>query len=180
MDENTVIPYRPMPSRFQSTSFSIAGSESAAVLTYVLANLTPEELHKQLSGATTKLIPSQIEKLLIALQGAGVLTSAAQNAVADPTRRHCARCHQAYVEKQNGLEACVILHCKPDVREREGEGRKVEYWYPCCGLKALVLVSGKEHPCFKGRHTTLSENVRYALNVWTCERVMCAEARPGA
>jgi hypothetical protein len=60
--------------------------------------------------------------------------------------------------------------------QEEGRG-KVEYLYGCCGLRAIVPVSGKVHPCFKGRHTTLSENVRYGLNVWTCERVKCGDAR---
>jgi hypothetical protein len=165
---------RSIPSRFQANSFSVAGSESATTLTYILANLTPEELHKQLSGASTTLIPSQIEKLIIALQSAGIVTSAAQNAVANQTKRHCVRCHQSYLEKQNGLEACIILHCRPEMKEKEG--RKAEYLYACCGLKAIVAVSGRAYPCFKGRHTTLTENVKYGLNVWTCERSKCAPA----
>ena len=169
-----LVPRRLIPNRVQTNSFSIAGSESAATLTYLLANLTPEDLHKQLSGASTTLIPSQIEKLIFALQSAGIVTSAAKSAVADQTKRHCVRCHRSYHEKQNGLEACVILHCRPEMKEHIGPGKKVEYLYACCGLRAVVAVSGKMYPCFKGRHTTLPENVKYGLNVWTCERMKCA------
>jgi hypothetical protein len=156
----------------RTNSFSVAGSESAATLTYLLANLTPEELHKQLSSASTTLIPSQIEKLIIALRNAGIVVSAAQNAIADQTKRHCVRCHQSYLEKRNGLDACIMLHCRPEVNEKEG--KKGEYTHACCGLKTIVPVGGRANPCFKGRHTTMTENVKYGNNVWTCERLKCA------
>jgi hypothetical protein len=167
---------RPIPNRSDANSFSVAGSESAATLSYVLANMTPEELHKRLSSALTTLIPSQIERLLTALQSSGIVTSVAQNAVTDQTKRHCVRCHQPYLEKQNGLHACIVFHCRPERKEKDG-GKAAEYYlYPCCGLREIAVVSGKLYPCFKGRHTTLAENVKYGLNVWTCERVKCAPA----
>ncbi|KAF8221010.1 hypothetical protein L208DRAFT_1415783 [Tricholoma matsutake] len=178
MTSTALVARRPIPNRSQANSFSIAASESAATFTYLLANITPEELHKQLSSASTTLIPSQIETLLIALQSAGIVTFAARNAAADQTKRHCARCHQSYLEKQNGLDACIMLHCRPEMQEKDG--KKVEYLFPCCGLRAIVPVSGKVHPCFKGRHTTLTENVKYGLNVWTCERTKCASTPPAA
>ena len=173
-----LVPRRSIPNRFQANSFSVAGSESAATLTYLLANLAPEDLHKQLSSASTTLIPSQIEKLIIALQSAGIVISVAQNVVADQTKRHCVRCHQSYLEKQNGLDACIVLHCRPEVKEKDG--KKGEYAYACCGLRAIVAVGGKANPCFKGRHTTMTENVKYGLNVWTCEHSKCAPTCLGA
>jgi hypothetical protein len=178
MTSAALVHRRSIPTRFEANSFSVAGSESAATLTYVLANITPEELHKQVFSASTTLMPSQIEKLLVALQSAGIVTSVAQNAITDKTKRHCARCHKTYLEKQNGLDACVVLHCRPEMKEQGGPGKKVEYLYTCCGLKAILVVSGKAHPCFKGRHTTLTENVKYGLNVWTCERAKCVPSAP--
>jgi hypothetical protein len=178
MTSTALVHRRSIPNRVEASSFSVAASESAATLTYLLANLTPEELHKQLSSASTTLMPSQIENLLAALQSAGIVTSVAQNAVADKTKRHCVRCHKTYLEKKNGSDACVVLHCRPEMKEQGGPGRKVEYLYACCGLKAILAISGRAHPCFKGRHTTLAENVKYGLNVWTCERTKCVLPAP--
>ncbi|KAG6908323.1 hypothetical protein DXG01_005299 [Tephrocybe rancida] len=57
---------------------------------------------------------------------------------------------------------------------------KVELVYPCCGLRVKPGVN--VHPCcFRGRHTTRSENVRYnPRTTLPCDRMGCAGRVPPA
>jgi len=55
---------------------------------------------------------------------------------------------------------------------------KVEVAYICCGIK--VKLGANVNPCcFKGRHTTRPENVRYnAKNIRSCDHMGCLRYRP--
>ncbi|KAJ7126914.1 hypothetical protein C8R44DRAFT_779880, partial [Mycena epipterygia] len=105
---------RPL-SRSENYSFSEGLFDpSAQSISYILANVSPDDLHSALSRAFTTVPLSfsqrQIDVLLETIQAAGILptVATAQLAVGDDNLRHCVRCHQAYYERFNGRTACFI------------------------------------------------------------------------
>lgn len=161
---------RPIPSRSQAPSFSIVGSEEKVVLKYALNNMTPEDLYQRLSDSVDKLLPAEVEKLNKALESTGIVFGRSREAAKDSTVRHCLRCHRAYLERNNGLNGCVVLHYQPVPDPRAGEiGRML---FPCCGGRSDL--GARANQCFRGRHTTEAANVNYAPHtVKTCEQAKC-------
>lgn len=56
------------------------------------------------------ILSTDAEKFLSGLEGIGVVTSSAHTAVRDNVFRHCLRCHQPYMERDNGPRSCIIPH----------------------------------------------------------------------
>jgi hypothetical protein len=137
---------RPIPQRgaVKAMSFTAANrSEAMSVLRYYTNNTTPQELHTRIKIALSNqmLLSSDVENLLSALENIGVVTSSAHAAVKDNVPRHCLRCHQPYMERDNGLRSCIIPHI---VQKPTG---------------AELVVQAPKSVLIMGRHTTLAENV---------------------
>jgi hypothetical protein len=171
---------RPIPSRKQAVSFSAATQSGAtAVLTYLLNNTHPEDLHDRISKAVhgRMMLPADVENLLSSLQTAGVVTSAACAAVEDNTLRHCVRCHSVYIERNNGLKACVVWHDPPRLMKTDRpvkDSPVYKHFYPCCNQMTDVGGSLGPFPHSVGRHTTLAASVRFnKTNILTCEERKC-------
>jgi len=168
---------RRIPNRNETLTYSeITNSEPGVVLTYLLNNTHPAELHDLLLKSIQSgsgLLARDVENLLRALKTAGVVTSAAEEAARDITDRHCVRCHRNYLERNNGHKACVVPHDVP----RRCTGYKD--YYPCCNcfLDPGVVPS---FPHFIGRHTTKPDGVAYTTtNVLSCEQKKCFVRMPG-
>lgn len=178
---------RPIPSREYAASFSVSNSTSVAALLYYLNNITPEDLHDHMLTIiqTQRVLPYDVETLAIVLAKMGLITEAALVAVRDQAIRHCARCHQTYMERNNGIQACVVQHSDPYLLEFIKPGANVEipanvprqpYYFICCN-KMGDVASKLSTPHFMGRHTTIADNVEYnALNVLSCEQSGCDTA----
>ncbi|KAF6759583.1 hypothetical protein DFP72DRAFT_885487 [Ephemerocybe angulata] len=179
------VPSRPIPN---AVSFSAPTTSTTALsLTYILHNTTPSELHTRLlnavshkqggASAVLALSGAAITDLLHTLSELGFNTAHARAAVSDATRRHCVRCHSAYLEKDNGVEACRVAHEEIEVQDPEKFGRMVK-WVACCGVKLAEGAKMDNEWCFVGRHTTTQANVVYnASNVTECNE---AKGCPGA
>ncbi|KAF8989685.1 hypothetical protein BDQ17DRAFT_423024 [Cyathus striatus] len=170
---------RPIPRGEQAMSFSAAiTSPSAYTLTYFLKNTKPEDLHETLLRAVKNnmMLPYQIDHLLYSLQISGIVTTAAYIAATDTTQRHCVRCHKGYLERNNGLSACVIQHDKPSLEKSDHPVNNLTghlNHYTCCNLHSEPSVTLQPH-CFKGRHTTNVDNVEFnAFNVKQCHEMGC-------
>ncbi|KAJ7773393.1 hypothetical protein B0H16DRAFT_1512191 [Mycena metata] len=159
-------------------------SPAAEANLWILANVTPEELHsglvKALTGAPIPLTQRQIDGLLALLQTAGIpKASVAQRAVANETLRHCVRCHQNYLEKHNGREACTILHdpLQPHAGHDATGAQVITYTALCCpGVADGTTDVFQWH--FRGRHTTMGISVSYNLsNIRQCTWI-CAPPYP--
>ncbi|KAJ7928963.1 hypothetical protein B0H13DRAFT_1565548, partial [Mycena leptocephala] len=143
-------------------------SPSAEAIVYVLANVTPQEFHSEVFKAFTEaplsVTQRQIDDFLATLKTAGIPhAAAAERAVAEETVRHCARCHQNYLEKHNGRIACSILHDDPQPLPGP-DFEPVVYIIPCCPS----ATDGNPYH-FIGRHTTVAKAVAYnTSNVREC------------
>ncbi|KAJ7030403.1 hypothetical protein C8F04DRAFT_1113513 [Mycena alexandri] len=167
-------------SRNRDMSFSEGiFSPAAEANLYILANVTPEELHsglvKALTVAPISLTQRQIDGLLATFQSAGIPQAAvAQRAVANETLRHCVRCHQNYLEKNNGREACIIFHdpLQPHAGHDATGAQVVVYTSLCCPGVAEGTTDIFQ-PHFRGRHTTMAISVSYNFSnirqcTWLC------------
>ncbi|KAJ7227259.1 hypothetical protein GGX14DRAFT_629078 [Mycena pura] len=112
-------------------------STGAKALRYVLANITPDELHEGLLKALTPrsartqadlfggmdhsiaLSMADTDSLLEIFKAAGIGRAyRAADAVAVQSARHCVRCHRTFFEIDNGLDACCVTG------ERDGRRRR--------------------------------------------------------
>lgn len=176
---------RPIPSREQAVSFSVSpDSVPAAALLYYLNNVTAKDLHARILNTITsqRLLPQDIEKLFVTLGRIGLITNTALTAVGDQTVRHCARCHQTYLEKNNGIQACIIHHDKPRLfKLMKATGANTDRppyknYYACCNT-LVDVASTIERPHFVGRHTTIAIKVEFnGTNVLPCEQRKCGMA----
>lgn len=167
---------RPIPQRGMAKAISFTGgnrSEAMAVLKYYLQNITPQELHARITTALSNrmLLSTDIENFLSGLEGIGVVTSSAHAAVRDNVFRHCLRCHQLYMERDNRPGSCIIPHIP---QTPAGTEIMPKVRIACCGADlSLSVTPTSAH--FVGRHTTSVQNVEYnAINVKTCAEKKCA------
>jgi len=137
-------------------------STGAKVLRYVLANITPDELHEGLLNALTPrsaraqhctdlfggtdhsiaLSVADTSNLLEIFRAAGIGRAyRGTDAVNVQSMRHCVRCHCTFFEINNGLNACRVVG---DV----GDG-------VCAVCKKPVNEAD-----FLGRHTSVAEALR--------------------
>ncbi|KAF7374827.1 hypothetical protein MSAN_00368600 [Mycena sanguinolenta] len=99
-------------------SFSGVYSSSTDAIKYILRNVSADDMHDRLSQALNaapipSFSPVQIDALLSIFKAVGFPAAAiAEEAVtvASQNTRHCVRCHQSYLEKDNGQRACCIYH----------------------------------------------------------------------
>jgi len=171
-------PTQPLSRREQTFSFSTAiQSESCVILSYILNNTSPVELHDRMRKALASrmMLPSDVEYLLWSLNKVGVVTSAAYVAAKDQTVRHCVRCHSKYLERDNGLTVCVVGHDHPRLckQTRGGESTYMNT-FPCCNVVLPLEVAGFAQPHFVGRHTTMREAIAFnGTNLLSCEQRGC-------
>ncbi|KAF8160029.1 hypothetical protein B0H34DRAFT_654621 [Crassisporium funariophilum] len=177
---------RPIPTGEQAFSFSAASnSMSAVVLKYLLNNMTPKDFHAHVLNSVNgiSLLPQDLDNLLWTLDKMGFVTRAAMAAAGNRDVRHCARCHLSYLEKDNGLQACVIQHDAPQLWKLTDEKHltrgdppyKTKYF--CCN-KLLDLGVILPEPHYVGRHTTVVEQISFNnINIMSCERRRCGLAR---
>ncbi|KAJ7285062.1 hypothetical protein C8J57DRAFT_708660 [Mycena rebaudengoi] len=165
-----------LATREENFSFSDgAYRESAQALTYIVANTTPETLHQKFLQAGSLLVADQIDTLLPLVQELGLMPHGRLQLALNATDvRHCVRCHQIYMEIDNGLSACLIKHSLP----REAPSRSLppspDYllYYHCC--RQFVVPGSDFHSRlrdsyhFVGRHTTRREIVFNSTNVQQC------------
>ncbi|RDB19100.1 hypothetical protein Hypma_014257 [Hypsizygus marmoreus] len=97
-------------------TFSI-NSPALEALLYILKNTSRDELHERLTKAARANGPGFVGQLFTSLREAGVATPTMIACFEDRTRRHCARCHKDYIEKNNHLSACQIHHQQTEVRD---------------------------------------------------------------
>lgn len=154
-------------------------SEAVAILIYWLNNKTPKEIHAQFANLLQgQKVLKDIENLGHVLNNLGIITNAEIATVHDQDDRHCARCHATYLEKDNGIQACIIQH---DFEHTRGTGTNAEALhcmthYACCNKLLDIVVTGVYTPHFVGRHTTRADNVEFNdINVRTCEQLKCDE-----
>ncbi|KAH7910205.1 hypothetical protein BJ138DRAFT_1153461 [Hygrophoropsis aurantiaca] len=167
-------------------------SEAMGVLRYFLNNTTAQELQTSVLSALSHqtLFSKDVEDLLAALERLGIVPPLARTAISETHPRHCVRCHNPYVERDNGLRACRIPHTDlqltvPTVQANSATGTisttartHVQRKFSCCNapVGVDVTVQGMH---FVGRHTTLTANVVYnAINVKTCGERGCNATRP--
>ncbi|OJA16904.1 hypothetical protein AZE42_09185 [Rhizopogon vesiculosus] len=166
---------RPIPQRGMTKlmSFTAADrSEAMTILAYYLKNVTPHEFYQRLLMALTNrmILSSDVENLLSALEAIGVVTSSAHVAVTNNVPRHCLRCHQPYLERDNSLRSCTIPHVVQQPIGAEVAARAQASAVICCANPNFA--TNPDH--FQGRHTTLEVNVAYnAINVKTCVERGC-------
>lgn len=144
----------PLSKLVGAQSFYIPpNSEEVAILIYWLNNKTPREIHAQISNLLQgQKVLNDIENLGRILHNLGIITKTEIDAVNDQNVRHCVRCHATYLEKHNGIQACIIQSDLLDI-VRTGVGYT---------------------PYVAGRHTTRADNVKFNdINVWTCEQLKC-------
>ncbi|KAJ6513178.1 hypothetical protein C8R45DRAFT_776557, partial [Mycena sanguinolenta] len=156
-------------------SFSGVYSSSADVVKYILRNVSADDLQERLYKALNAapipgLTPGQIDDLLGILKAVGLPAAAiAEQAVtaASQNARHCARCHQNYLERDNGQRECCIFHS--DTLQAQ-PGPDADVPIVCVRACCPTVPSDKVllyH--FVGRHTTNAQNVAYNnVNVWAC------------
>ena len=181
---NNALVRQPVASREQNFSFStVSNSASAGTLTYLLNNTRPLDLHEQMLKAVRSpmAFPQDIDNLLHSLEKVGIIIGAAQAAARDTRIRHCVRCHQTYLERNNGFQACQVAHDKPrlvktGIQSNANTGPcGFKNYYPCCNQTADTDAGAPSHYHFLGRHTTVETNVRYnSTNVRTCVMRKCA------
>ncbi|KAG0698082.1 hypothetical protein DFH29DRAFT_810801 [Suillus ampliporus] len=168
---------RPMPQRgmTKAISFTAANrSEAMAILKYYFNNTTSQEFYARIATALSDrmLLSTDVENFLSALEGIGIVTSSAHAAVNDNVARHCLRCHQPYMERDNGVRSCIIPHIAQRPARTEGAAQAPNARVICCGAD-LSIATKSVH--FMGRHTTSVENVAYnTTNVKTCAEKECA------
>ncbi|KAG1752294.1 uncharacterized protein EDB91DRAFT_1077729 [Suillus paluster] len=161
----------------KAISFNAANrSEAMAVLKYYLNNTTAQELYTRIGTALSDpmLLSTDVENFLSALEGIGIVTSSAHAAVNDNVVRHCLRCHQPYMERDNRARSCNILHTLQMPARPEVVGQAPKVRAICCGADLSIEVATKTLH-FTGRHTTSVQNVAYnTTNVKTCAEMGCA------
>ncbi|KAH6891684.1 hypothetical protein BKA70DRAFT_1325861 [Coprinopsis sp. MPI-PUGE-AT-0042] len=178
---NLLCPFATMPaplSRYgQEISFSVPPpSLSAKQISYLVRNLSPEDLHaKILDVVADPGRPSEAKDALWqSLEALGLYTALARRACVEDAQditRHCVRCHQTYKEVDNNPSACKIYHSKPE----NYLPSQMRLWYACC---VVWLEPGQYFEnvyCFIGRHTGQRVIVSYnGANILTCEGNECA------
>lgn len=169
---------RPISQRGMAKAISFTGgnrSEAMAILKYYLTNTTPQEFYAAVTTALSNrmILSTDIENFLSGLEGIGVATSSAHTAVRDNVFRHCLRCHQPYMERDNGPRSCIIPHIAHTIPAGTEVVQSPTVGVACCGA-ALSMSVTPISVHFMGRHTTSVENVEYnPINVKTCAECKC-------
>ncbi|KAF6749062.1 hypothetical protein DFP72DRAFT_819531, partial [Ephemerocybe angulata] len=115
-----------IPSRNSAAASSFSTTRNLApalTLVYLLNNLAPEDLHKDLvarvdagspDASPTKTLSRQMmAELLNVLEELGYDSSAGGQAALDSSVEHCVRCHSSFLERDNHLKACIVPHSPP-------------------------------------------------------------------
>ncbi|KAG2102570.1 uncharacterized protein F5147DRAFT_581005 [Suillus discolor] len=104
---------------------------------------------------------------LSVLEGIGVVNSSAHTAVGDNDSafRHCLRCHQPYMERDNGPRSCAIPHTATYNSYWNGSSPTAVV---SCGA-ALTMNATLASVHFTGHRTMSLENVEYnPISANTC------------
>jgi hypothetical protein len=154
-------------------------SLSAKRLSYLIRNLSPEDLHEKiLEVLVDPTRPTEAKDALWeSLEALGFYTTLARKACIDDAQgkmRHCVRCHATYKEVDNGLKACCIPHSPPE----NYRPSQMLLWYACCGVWLGPTQQLKNEFCFVGRHTGQTSVVQYnGDNLKTCDNADCASSK---
>ncbi|KAG9079961.1 hypothetical protein FRC06_007248, partial [Ceratobasidium sp. 370] len=147
-------------------------SADAKLLLRVVIKCEESALRRTLASSITTASPSDLQAVKRLL---GPLVASTQNPL------HCVRCHASYVEQENKLGACKILHEEPDclgddasddypVSEDDSEdsrGREMYDMmrYPCCGERFREdRPDMAEEFCVYDKHTTDPKRVEYFID----------------
>jgi hypothetical protein len=152
-------------------------SESGIVLRHLLTNTKPVDFHGQLAKAANGgiIFPSDVDLLLYVIKNSGIVITPSQLAAKDVNERHCVRCHNAYLERDNGLTSCVIPHMIEQTTVTENGKSTIVNHVRCCGERLQQGSMPVAH-CVD-RHTTVFANVHYdGLNVRPCVPDKCFPA----
>jgi len=142
-------------------------NDTADILSVLLSKMSGPHLHttiwialerKQLSGP-------EIETLLALLAKCGAPVDACRDAVVDTKEHHCVRCHESYMERNNGHESCEINH---DFTRENYYRYNGGLMWTCDRCQEEVFEEspgdGLDHdsPCEVGSHTTDELDLDYA------------------
>lgn len=103
----------PMPARTQTMTYSDIGKhESSEILQYVLKNVSPvcicDRLLSGLTQTPRQVRQEDVDKLLECFRAFCIPTDVAKRVVLEKRERRCGRCHQIYLECENGPDACEM------------------------------------------------------------------------
>ncbi|QRV85301.1 hypothetical protein RhiJN_13319 [Ceratobasidium sp. AG-Ba] len=70
---------------------------------------------------------------------------------------HCVRCHEEYLESENGPAECQIPHSDLEGVAQDEDGDELRAGFECCGKE----FSKRDNICFFGKHTTNEDEVVY-------------------
>ncbi|KZT71378.1 hypothetical protein DAEQUDRAFT_736868 [Daedalea quercina L-15889] len=122
-----------------------------------------------------------LAQLMAALERVGVDFSGARAALASAVTRHCARCHRAYRDRENGPRACVVYHEAADARwDRGGADASRISSCACQGIAATLDAALEKGECYRGWHTDDRAQVDYvSSSAVPCEDNDCWTVKLG-
>ncbi|KAG6846900.1 hypothetical protein H0H93_011208 [Arthromyces matolae] len=186
-----------------ATSFSITNIPSADVIKYTLRNTEAAKVPERLISGLERLKHDKLDQLFKLLVETGYIAPCHIEAANDPATRHCQRCHNNYLERDNELTACRIKHSdSPEIVHypvpalNDSLNSVNHYVTPPTNMNGEVVLPvvvrqsfamrlykccglrtklGEDAGfCVLDRHTTRAENVRYNdMNIRTCETLGC-------
>lgn len=127
--ERKIIPLPPRAQLAKTNSVSL-NDDDRLVLRHALNHMTPLDLHSGILTALNTISASEATRLLKGLEEA-IRLGNSKDAVALKNKRHCVRCHRAYMEKDNTPDICMYNH-KPPVGVTSDHG-VFNMVFPCCG-----------------------------------------------
>jgi hypothetical protein len=142
-------------------------NDTADILSVLLSKMSGSHLHTTIRTALQRkqLSGPEIETLLALLAKCGAPVDACRDAVVDTKEHHCVRCHQSYLECNNGHKSCRISHDFTGVNYYHIKGGGLMWTCDRCQKEVFEQYSGNspdDRTCEVGSHTTDELDLDYA------------------